>query len=240
MAAMQGGGQRRHGGEFGPVAYAAWRDTSLGAITDALERRLIRHLAGEVAGRDVLDVGCGDGDLALACRRAGAARVAACEVDPRMLRRAVENATLQGAAIDWVEADAAHLPFRDGSFDIVGLVTVLAFVIEPEAALREIARVLRPGGVLVLGDLGRWSLWAAGRRVRGWRGAELWRRARFRSAGALRALCRTAGLRVERVAGAVYYPRSARVARLVAPFDAKLGEITTIGAAFVALRARKG
>ena len=57
-------------------------------------------------------------------------------------------------------------------------------------ALREIARVLNPGGRLVIGDLGKWSLWAASRRIRGWYGAEMWRAARFRSAGELRRLIR--------------------------------------------------
>ena len=58
-------------------------------------------------------------------------------------------------------AAAEQLPFGDRSFDIVSLITVLAFMPKPGLALAEIARVLRPGGRLVLGDLGKWSSWAA-------------------------------------------------------------------------------
>jgi uncharacterized protein YqgV (UPF0045/DUF77 family) len=49
----------RYAGEFGPVLYADWRATSLGSITEYLERRLLLRLIGEVNDRDILDVGCG-------------------------------------------------------------------------------------------------------------------------------------------------------------------------------------
>jgi hypothetical protein len=102
------------------------------------------------------------------------------------------------------------------------------------------ARVLRLGGRLVVGDLGRWSLWAASRRLRSWLGsAPMWKGARFRSARELRSLIAAAGLCTEHVAGAIYYPRSAAVANLMAPLDPLLGELTTFGAAFIALRATK-
>jgi ubiquinone/menaquinone biosynthesis C-methylase UbiE len=226
-------------GQFGPDAYAEWRQSSLGEITETLEWRLIRRLAGEVAGCAVLDVGCGDGSLTRAFRRSGAARIAGCDADPRMVARAGMEARRAGAEIAYAVARAEQLPFRDDSFDLVTMITVLAFVPEPERALREIARVLKPGGRLVVGDLGKWSLWAASRRVRGWFGAAMWQAARFRSAGELRALAEAAQLDVERVEGAVFYPRSTRLARLMAPFDPILGAATTVGAAFIALRAVK-
>lgn len=233
-----GDGERAdRAGQFGPASYTAWRGTSLGSITEALERRLVLRLVGPVAGQAVLDVGCGDGALSEALRQAGAARVAGCDPDPRMVARARIRAsgTDPGA---YAVARAEHLPYRDATFDLATMVTVLAFVPDPAAALREIARVLKPGGRLVIADLGRWSLWALSRRVRGWLGAALWRSARFRTAGRLRTLAQSAGFRVEEVAGAVYYPRSAVLARVMAPVDSWLGARTTVGAAVVALRVR--
>lgn len=71
------------------------------------------------------------------------------------------------------------MPFPDASFDFVLAGTVLCFLRDAQAALREISRVLVPGGRLVIGELGRWTAWAAGRRIRGWQGDPTWRRARF-------------------------------------------------------------
>jgi len=226
-------------GQFGPDTYADWRASSLGEITETLEQRLIHRLAGEIRGCAVLDVGCGDGALTRAFRHGGAAFVAGCDTDPRMIARACAQRAQMGADIIYAVARAEQLPFRDGSFDLVTVITVLAFVPEPELALREIARVLKPSGRLVVGDLGKWSLWAASRRIRAWLGAPMWKAARFRSAGELRSLAKAAQFGVERVTGAVYYPRSTRLARVMAPFDPTLGKATTIGAAFIALRAIK-
>ena len=188
----------------------------------------------------MLDVGCGDGGLGLALWQNGAAFVVGCDVDRRMVARAAAEALRLHAPLHYVQAGAEHLPFADGSFDLVTVVTVLAFLPEPAAALRELARVLAPGGRLVIGDLGKWSLWAVSRRLRGWLGsAPIWRDARFRSAPEMQALARAAGLRVDEVRGAIYYPRSMPAARLMAPLDPWLGERSTFGAAFLALRADK-
>jgi ubiquinone/menaquinone biosynthesis C-methylase UbiE len=69
-----------------------------------------------------------------------------------MIACAAAEAERQQAEIGYVIAAAKQLPFCGHSFDLVDLITVLAFVTEPGLALAEIARVLRPGGRLVLGD----------------------------------------------------------------------------------------
>lgn len=99
--------------------------------------------------------------------------------------------------------------------------------------------MLRPGGRLVIGELGKWSNWAAMRRIRGWFGSKLWRNGRFRTARELAAAAEQAGLEVTKIRGAVYYPSWWPAARLMAPFDAKLGRMGGLGAAFIALSAVK-
>ena len=226
-------------GQFGPVVYADWRDSSLGEITEELERRLIFRLTGSLRDKLVLDAGCGDGTLAQAATSQGATRVTGCDLDLRMVGKASATAIRNGMRIDFAVARLQALPFSDNTFDVVTCITVLAFVPDAIQAVREMARVLRPGGCLVIGDLGKWSLWAARRRVRGWFGAKMWRTAKFRTAKEMAGLTEAAGLTTGSVKGAIFYPPSTMLARLIAPFDSTLGEITTLGAAFVAIHATK-
>ena len=219
-------------------AYAGWRASTLGRITDRLEDALLRDLLGDVAGRAVLDLGCGDGKLAVRLAALGA-RVDGLDSDAAMLRAAASRAAAAEIGVDFVVGQAEALPFTAGRFDIVVAVTVLCFVSDAEAVFREIARVLRPGGAVVIGELGRWSLWALRRRIRGWLGNPLWRAARFHTEGELRRLAEGAGLEVRARRGAVFYPPVAALACAMAPLDPWLGRITAIGAAFVALRAEK-
>ena len=226
-------------GQFGPDIYAAWRRSSLGEITEALELRLILGMAGKLEGLSVLDVGCGDGRLALAIARHGAARVSGCDLDPRMVTRARAQAVICTAYINLAVARSQALPYADHSFDVVTCITVLTFLPDAGVAIREMARVLRPGGRLVIGDLGKWSCWAVRRRIRGWFGATLWRAARFRTADELAVAIRSAGLTVGAIRGAIFFPPWVALARLMASFDLSLGQVTTLGAAFVAVQATK-
>lgn len=221
-----------------PEVYARWRATGLGATTEGLERRLILELLGGIDGCRVLDIGCGDGDLALDLWKRRA-RVVGIDTSAAMIEVARARAREQCADIAFEIGRAEQLPFQAASFDALAAVTILCFVPDATGVFREIARVMRPGGRLVIGELGRWSTWAAARRVRSWFGSRLWREGRFRTARQLRGLAAGAGLEVESVRGAIFYPRCGTLARLMAPADDWFGRRTTIGAAFVALSAVK-
>lgn len=222
-----------------PATLLAWRSSPLGSVVDRLERGLVLDLAGELAGRDLLDLGCGDGSYALDAARRGA-RVVAVDLDRAMVDATRARAAQAGLALTARVADAAALPFPAASFDQVWLVTALCFAADPGRAVAEAARVLRPRGVLVLGELGELSPWALGRRWRRARGEPAWRGARFFTPGSLRRLVRGAGLVPEVSRAAVHAPRSARVARWVEPLDPWLGKCSRgLGAAFVAVRARR-
>jgi ubiquinone biosynthesis O-methyltransferase len=224
--------------DLGPDVYARWRASEIGAITERLEGRLILGMAGDLAGRDVLDVGCGDGTFALELTRRGAV-VTAVDASPAMIDAARDRAKQHHANATFQVATAEKLPYPAGQFDIVTAITILCFVEDAAPVFREMTRVLRPGGRLIIGELGRWSFWAAKRRIRAWLGSRLWRRGRFRTAGELQDLADQAGLAVECVRGAIYYPRWALAARLMSRYDPLLSQLTTIGAAFLALAATK-
>ncbi len=223
---------------IGPTAYAAWRETTLGAITEALELRTMLDLIGDPRGARTLDAGCGDGALACALASRGA-EVTGLDADPLMIDAARARAARNGFPTAFVEGRLERLPFADAAFDLVTTLAVLCFVRDGRAALAEMARVLRPGGALVIGELGRGSAWAAIRRVRGWLGSKTWAAARFHGTSQLRGLAGGAGLAVASIRGAIFYPPSRAAARLMAPIDPFLGRMTTIGAAFIALRAVK-
>lgn len=205
-------------------------------MTEKLEQRLILDLMGNLEGTRVLDAGCGDGALVLAAASRGAE---ATGVDPdlSMLAAARTRADKDGIKAAFLEGRIERLPFPDAAFDVVVSITVLCFVSDASAAVREMARVLRPGGRLVLGELGRWSLWAVIRRLRGWLGSATWKAAHFRTASELRAVAEQAGLSVSAIRGAVFYPPVGLLAGAVAPLDSWLGRLTTVGAAFIALSA---
>jgi ubiquinone biosynthesis O-methyltransferase len=221
-----------------PVAYRAWRASELGRITDQIEEALIIGLIGPIRSERVLDVGCGDGMLSVRLAREGA-DVTGLDSDPRMLAAARDRASRSRAVVAYVEGNATSLPFADDSFDVVVAVTVLCFVPDAGRALSEMARVLRPGGRLVIGELGRYSLWAVKRRLSGWLGSRTWRAAFFRSARELKRLATAARLDVAALRGAIYYPPCDLCARWLAPLDSLLAAVTTTGAAFIALAATK-
>jgi demethylmenaquinone methyltransferase/2-methoxy-6-polyprenyl-1,4-benzoquinol methylase len=107
-------------------------------------------------GRDpaalrVLDVATGTGDLAIALRDAGAGEVVGLDFSAPMLAEARRKEASGFALehIEWIEGDAVALPFPAASFDAVTVGFGLRNMPSYPGALREMARVLRPGGVLV-------------------------------------------------------------------------------------------
>lgn len=103
-------------------------------------------------GAAVLDVPCGGGvafrGLAPATHGAPGPRYVAADLSPVMLARARAEAARRGTPIAFVRASAARLPFRDAAFDVVLSYNGLHCFPDPAGAVAEMARVLRPGGVL--------------------------------------------------------------------------------------------
>jgi ubiquinone/menaquinone biosynthesis C-methylase UbiE len=219
-------------------SYARWRASRLGRITDALEQRLLFDLLGPIAGKNVLDVGCGDDAIASELALRGAA-VTGLDPDPVIIAAARRRAAAERIELRLVEGKAESLPFSDATFDAVLAVATLCFIRDAERAIAEMARALKPGGRIVIGELGRWSLWAAYRRFRGWFGHPTWQAARFRSETELRRLLAAGGFDVVETRGAIFYPPCGIAARLFAAIDSWLGRRTSLGAAFIAIAAAK-
>jgi demethylmenaquinone methyltransferase / 2-methoxy-6-polyprenyl-1,4-benzoquinol methylase len=121
-------------------------------MTAGLDRRWRRLTAEAVVrpGDAVLDACCGTGDLAIADARAGG-RVTGLDFSDAMLERARRKAP----ELEWVSGDLLALPFDDASFDAATVGFGVRNVDDLERALRELRRVLRPGGRLGILELTR-------------------------------------------------------------------------------------
>jgi SAM-dependent methyltransferase len=104
-------------------------------------------LAGDVAGRRILDAGCGSGPLSAALLAKGAV-VTGFDASPAMVELARQR--LGGKAAVQVADLSRPLPFADGAFDDVVVSLVLHYLRDWTAPLAELRRVLRPGGRLML------------------------------------------------------------------------------------------
>lgn len=112
----------------------------------------ILKVAGDVHGKKVLDVGCGGGSLVFLLAKAGA-EVVGVENEKLGLQFARENLkSVENANLHYTfeHASAYELPFKDETFDIVVSCEVIEHLREPERMLREVLRVLNPGGKFIL------------------------------------------------------------------------------------------
>ncbi len=177
------------------ATYEAHRDGH-GRYHDWLDAREVEFAAPAVAGREVLEVGCGTGLLLRAFARL-ARRAVGVDLSPKMLEAA------RARGLEVVEGSATALPFAGASFDLAVSFKTLPHVPDLAQALAEMARVVRPGGLLIVELYNPWSVRALVKRalpLRGAHGDEREVPTRFDDRAALeRAL--PAGCTIEQVRG---------------------------------------
>lgn len=124
--------------------------------------RILHEHLGLPSASAVLEVGAGAGAgaLAMSARMGRGTRLVVTDLSPVMLqlaRRKLQPVvqTNDGSPVEFHQADAQHIPFPDASFDSYAANMTLMLVDQPELALREAARVLRPGGRLAMSVWGR-------------------------------------------------------------------------------------
>ncbi len=154
---------RRNARQYIPALTYSW----LTPLYDPIQRWLLRETgfkdklveqAGITSGDRVLDLGCGTGTLTLLMKqRHPEAEVVGLDADPRVLEIGRAKAARAGLDIVFDQGMADQLPYPDSSFDrVVSSLMFHHLAREPkQRAMREVLRVLRPGGELVLADLGK-------------------------------------------------------------------------------------
>jgi len=122
-----------------------------------LWRRRAIALAGAQAGQSVLDCASGTGDLALAWKKAvgESGRVVGTDFCAEMLALAPAKAAARGLAVDFEVADVTALPYANRSFDVASIAFGIRNVDDPKRGLCEMARVVRPGGKVVVLEFGQ-------------------------------------------------------------------------------------
>ncbi|HYP52303.1 MAG TPA: bifunctional demethylmenaquinone methyltransferase/2-methoxy-6-polyprenyl-1,4-benzoquinol methylase UbiE [Pyrinomonadaceae bacterium] len=129
----------------------------LSGNTDRRWRRLVaRELADALTpGARVLDVACGTGDLALTLAAAGRVEVVGVDFCRPMLEVAARKSAADSPQVTYVEGDALRLPFAAEAFDVATIAFGLRNLSSVEGGLRELRRVLRPGGRLAVLEFSR-------------------------------------------------------------------------------------
>jgi len=135
-----------------------WSDTegplmmiryTMNPLRSAYVKRILAGIGYDNKGKRVLDVGCGGGFLAEEAAKYGFETTG---IDPSKpsLNEARKHAEMAGLAIDYHEGFGENLPFEDETFDIVFCCDVFEHVKDFPKVIEEIARVLKPGGILFL------------------------------------------------------------------------------------------
>jgi demethylmenaquinone methyltransferase/2-methoxy-6-polyprenyl-1,4-benzoquinol methylase len=135
---------------FSSVAgnYDLMNDLMSGGLHRLWKDNLVRRMNPRV-GESLLDVAGGTGDVALRCHRKvkGQAKITVCDINPAMLEQGKAKALDQGVMdLAFVTGNAEQLPFPDRSMDCYSIAFGLRNVTRIDQALREAARVLKPGG----------------------------------------------------------------------------------------------
>ena len=112
---------------------------------------VLHDLVAAGTGRKALDVGTGTGQFAVYLAHKGF-EVCGGDLSEEMIATARRNAAQEGLSIGFQTGDAEHLDFADNSFDVVVSRNLLWTLPQPELALKEWKRVLKPGGKLVVSD----------------------------------------------------------------------------------------
>ena len=168
-----------------PEAYDRWFTIPIGSLVRKYEANLLMDLLSPGHGELILDAGCGTGIFTLDILSHGS-QVVGLDISLPMLMRAREK--LRGYPFQMVLGDLLKLPFQENIFNKVVSVTALEFIEDAKGAVKELFRVTKKRGCVVVATLNSLSPWASRRKAEAKRKHTLFEKAVFRSPDELRSL----------------------------------------------------
>ena len=211
--------------------YDDWYRTKTGRYVDRTEKWLVFSMLRTKSGK-ALDLGCGTGNYTLELERRGF-DVIGLDASEGMLKIA------RSKGLNCIKGNAYSLPFPDETFDLVLSVTMFEFIHEPERVLREIHRVLKPGGEVLIGTMNGKSSWFLFKRLKSLFVETAYRYARFYTPGELEELLRKVGFINVESAGVIFFPSFWPFVGLAERVDRRCYKKCKNLAAFIAVRGEK-
>ena len=151
------------------------------------------------AGERVLDAGCGDGSILFALRKHFDISIVGADFSEEALLNASKNSIRNGCSLESYKADTRHLPFPENSIDKIFSLGVVEHLPDPENAVKELARCLKPNGVLVLMTPNKFSFGRIDRLVKTFLGTWKFGHQDEFSVNELSAMAIHAGLTIQKV-----------------------------------------
>jgi ubiquinone/menaquinone biosynthesis C-methylase UbiE len=174
-----------------PDRYDEWFQSPVGALVKHYESALLLDLLQPRPGETILDAGCGTGVFTLDLLSRGPC-IVGLEISRPMLIRARQKASAY--CFDPIAGNMMVLPFADEAFDKTVSMTAIEFVADARGAVRELFRVTKKGGIVVVTTLNSLSPWAARRKQKAETGHSLFAKMIFRSPDQMRCLAPVEGL----------------------------------------------
>jgi ubiquinone/menaquinone biosynthesis C-methylase UbiE len=174
-----------------PDRYDQWFQTPIGTLVKGYESALLLELLKPLKGERILDAGCGTGIFTLEML-ANNPCIVGLEISRPMLMRALQKT--KGYTFHPLCGNILNLPLADEVFDKTVSMTALEFVADASGAVRELFRVTRKGGTIVVTTLNSLSPWAARRRLKAEKGHRLFKQMIFRSPDEVKALAPVEGV----------------------------------------------
>jgi ubiquinone/menaquinone biosynthesis C-methylase UbiE len=174
-----------------PEKYDQWFTTPIGALVKKYEAELVLDLLEPRPEDIMLDAGCGTGVFTVDILSFNS-HVIGIDISLPMLMRAAQKT--RGYDFQTVLADLSYLPFSENVFDKVISVTALEFIEDAKGVLKELFRVTKGGGSVVVATLNSLSPWATRRKAEAKKGHALFQKAIFRSPDELASLAPVDGV----------------------------------------------